>query len=294
MSSRAVFFVKEERPYYFRRMIEFDYVPGLAPSQKKKNVENLFRAVESKFPQAKLLEISTKSLDPSGEALSPFNLMLRLPSLKKDFPIENIFQASKVFEHGGPYVDLLGRTPLEAKRDERLKTSGEVVHFLLENKKYPTNPSTAFYTWLYFLAIRSQPLLAKRLLAFDAFSDIENAKDPKGGNQAMACCMYVSMAKVGILSQIKTFDDLVEAMYHINILEIKEQKNPADHAQSLRDLGKASPKRRFSVGDWIIHPTVGKGEVIKKDSKSYTIYFKVSGPKVLSKAFVEKECQLLD
>lgn len=294
MSTRAVFFIKEERPYYFRRLIEFEYVPGLSPAQKKKNVENLRQAVESKFPEAKLLEISTKSFDPTGEALSPFRLTLRLPSLKKDFPIENIFQASKVFEQGGPYVDLLGTTPLEAKRDERLNNSGEVVHFAMEAKKYPAHPSTAFYTWLYFLAIRTRPLFAKRLLAFNAFSDIENAKDPKGGNQAMACCMYVSMAKAGILSRIKTFDDLVEAMYHTNILEIKEQKNSADQAQSLIDLGKASPKRRFSVGDWIIHPKVGKGEVIKKDSKSYTVYFKVSGPKVLSKAFVERECQLLD
>ena len=49
----------------------------------------------------------------------------------KEFSVENAFQAGKVFENGGPFLDLLTVTPREAKRDTRLKESGRLLKFKL-------------------------------------------------------------------------------------------------------------------------------------------------------------------
>ncbi len=286
--------VTPQRPYYKKAKIEFEFFPGQSASQKKKNVEALHAAFLKRYPTMKVLEISTKSDQEVGIALSPFNLTLRLPFLQKAFSIENIYQASKVYEHGGPFYDLLGASALEAKRDPRKQKVGKVVHFNLENKQYPANPDTAFYTWLYFRAIKEHPLLAQKLLEFNAFTDIECAEEPKGGNQALACCIYVSMAQAGVLKNIHSFSDLVDAMYYSPILKVEDQKQTKVEDTSLSlVLPKTEKRKAFAIGEWIVHPTIGKGEVVKKDSKSYTIYFKVSGPKVLSKEFVEKTCRPL-
>ena len=54
------------------------------------------------------------------------NLMKYVPELKKSFPIENVYQAGKVFENGCQYTDLILISPKDAKRDERLKNSGYI------------------------------------------------------------------------------------------------------------------------------------------------------------------------
>lgn len=48
----------------------------------------------------------------------------------KSFSVETAFQGSKVFEKGGPYVDLLNGTSRDAKKDMRLKESGNLIEFL--------------------------------------------------------------------------------------------------------------------------------------------------------------------
>lgn len=54
-----------------------------------------------------ILEVSTKSTNPTGVALSAFNLKFYEIKTDREYPLENIFQSSKVFERGGPYRDLL-------------------------------------------------------------------------------------------------------------------------------------------------------------------------------------------
>jgi len=52
-------------------------------------------------------------------------------------PLECVYQASKVFMEGGPFRDLLERNPRDAKRDERLKTSGPLKEFQFEGVEWP-------------------------------------------------------------------------------------------------------------------------------------------------------------
>ena len=95
---------------------------GWRLSQKKKNVARLHEALGGEC-----LEVSTKSDVVIGTKLSAFNLKL------DGHTLENIFQSSKVFENGGPYRDLLNVSPKEAKRDQRLKSSGNLKGFEYDN-----------------------------------------------------------------------------------------------------------------------------------------------------------------
>ena len=76
--------------------------------------------------------------------------------MDKSVTVENIYQASKCFETGGPYTDLLNKTPKEAKKDTRLKTSGRIIKYVYEGKDYPAEPFDLFYDHIYFEALREK------------------------------------------------------------------------------------------------------------------------------------------
>lgn len=104
-----------------------------------------------------------------GVKLSAFNLRL------DGHTLENIFQSAKVFKHGGPYTDLLEVSPKEAKRDQRLQSSGALQAFRYQGEDFPLVPKSVFYDYLYIRAVK-ESLTAeemKTVLQYDYFTDIE-------------------------------------------------------------------------------------------------------------------------
>ena len=71
---------------------KFEWNPGFAPSQKKKNVTNLHKAINNKSP-GNALEILTKSDIGLGYNISAFVIKIN------GICLENVFQASKKYEH---------------------------------------------------------------------------------------------------------------------------------------------------------------------------------------------------
>ena len=112
MAVRPVFCTKSKAPFYETVNVDFKFNAGFDISQKQKNVIAIHEAFKSEAPDKKVLEISTKSLQPEGRALSAFNLCKILPKAKRRVPVECVFQSSKQFEDGGPYLDLLDRKPM--------------------------------------------------------------------------------------------------------------------------------------------------------------------------------------
>jgi len=92
---------------------------------------------------------------------------------------------------GGPFRDLLERNPRDAKRDERLKTSGPLKEFQYEGVKWPLSSATAFYDYLYVKALAESDELSERLQEFRAFTDI--AFNPKKSQscQARSAALFV-------------------------------------------------------------------------------------------------------
>jgi hypothetical protein len=138
--------------------VRFHWHPGLAPSQKKKNGVELHAAALAQGI-GPLLEISSKSELEISQKLSAFYLKIGIGD--KQTTVECAYQGSKVFEHGGPFVDLYWKDSREAKRDPRLRESGKLVRFEFEGDIYPTSPAIVFYDWLYFQSAISTSRMAR-------------------------------------------------------------------------------------------------------------------------------------
>jgi len=204
MASRMFFIARPDGSPAFREAYaEFAWYSGFAVSQKQKSILSFHEAIRRSYPNVSLLEISTKSTEELGVALSAFNLMF-CGADGKEYPLENIFQSSKVFANGGPYRDLLGVHPKDAKRDERLRTSGKLLRFEYDGKEWPLLPKTIFYDWIYITALKRRPELAERLLDFGAFTDIEFNPENSVNCQARAAAIYVALAKSGRLDIVDT------------------------------------------------------------------------------------------
>ena len=48
---------------------------------------------------------------------------------KRQVPISTVFEAAKVFEHGGPFADLLTCAPSKVHKDTRLRTNGKLLRY---------------------------------------------------------------------------------------------------------------------------------------------------------------------
>lgn len=180
-------------------LVEFDWVPGMAISQGRKSVQNLHSSAESNLGITNILEISTRSLDEFGVSLSAFNLQITFQGRK--YPVEVIYQACKVFQSGGPFLDILSSSSINAKRDSRLRESGPILGYRFEEIDWPLAPSPNFYDYLYIRALLESDKRHK-LLEYNAFSDLAYnqtsliSKPGKSFNcQARSAAIYVSLMK---------------------------------------------------------------------------------------------------
>lgn len=180
--------------------VEFEWFPGMSMSQSRKSIASLHQAAQSLIGVSEVLEISSKSPIELGVYLSAFNLMIRTVKYEREFSLECAYQASKVFERGGPFVDLLNVKSIEAKRDPRLNQYGRLTKFRFFGVEWPLVPRTAFYDWLYINALHKHPELAEQVLKYRAFSDIAFNPEKSINCQAYAAALYVSLCKRGLLS----------------------------------------------------------------------------------------------
>lgn len=209
MATRPVFMPISKPPYLQTWDAEFVYNGGFAVSQKQKNITAIHNAFHARFPDKKVLEISSKSMQEGGTELSAFHLRKYVPSLGKSIPVENVFQAGKVFKNGGPYTDLLHVSPKEAKRDERFRTSGSLIAFRFEGQDFPLRPQTAFYDFLYMNALLENEDLANTVLKYDAFTDVEFNPAKSINCQAKSAAMFVSLQRSGLVSSVNEFEKFI-------------------------------------------------------------------------------------
>ena len=181
---------------------DFEYFNGFTMSQKQKSIQSLHRSIQLRHPNKSILEISSKSPNPLGVKLSAFNLCLYDQSLQRQVPVENIFQSSKIFEHGGPYRDLLLVSSREAKQDPRIRDSGCLLKFNYNDIDWDLIPRTAFYDWLYIHALNSHKELSEQILDYDIFTDIEFNAKRSINCQARSAAMFVSLVRSDRLENV--------------------------------------------------------------------------------------------
>ena len=179
--------------------VQFEWFPGMAKSQAQKSIVSLHARAQEQLHVDKVLEISSKSLDDLGVALSAFNLMIRTPK-GDQYSLECAYQSAKVFERGGPFKDLRHMRSIDAKRDPRLLQHGRLTKFTIYGMDWDLLPRTAFYDWLYINALHKHPELAEHVLSYRAFSDIAFNPERSVNCQAYAAALYVSMHDRGLLT----------------------------------------------------------------------------------------------
>ena len=212
MAEKMVFLASEDN-YFEEEIIEYIYYSGFAVSQKQKSIRSLHESIHKLYPDKSILEISTKSDVELGIKLSAFNLPFYHEEIGEGRNIENVFQSSKVFEDGGPYLDLLNVSPKEAKRNSKLYESGQLINFELYGKTWPLNPKTMFYDWIYINALKQNMSLAKELLKYDIFTDIEFNFKKSLNCQARSAAIFVSLCRNNKLEEMTQSPDIFKSIY---------------------------------------------------------------------------------
>ena len=208
MAVRPVFTVSLDKRLCIKRDVEFTFYSGFSDAQKKRCIKSLHHSYLQEVPEARVLEVSSRSEEQLGVHLSAFNLMMTCGNGAR-MSVESAFQGSKVFEQGGPYRDLWNKSPRDAKRDSRLRSSGNIIAFQFGEKRFNSEPKTFFYNWLYIhtLTQEGNEDLAELVLAYDAFTDIEFNPKRSLNCQAEAAAIYVSLSKQGLLQDALASED---------------------------------------------------------------------------------------
>jgi type I restriction enzyme M protein len=210
MAHRPIFIATGDSALYSALNAEFTWSSGFALSQQRKNVSAMHEYFKRLYPDKQILEISGKSTEKCGIDASAFSLKKYVPSLGISVEVERIFQSSKVFREGGPYNDILQKTPKEAKQDERLKNSGPLVKFIFEGSDYPIFPKTAFYDFIYINALLENHEVANKLLKYDAFTDIAFNPQKSINCQARAAAIYVSLVRRKLIEKALNFSEFLK------------------------------------------------------------------------------------
>jgi hypothetical protein len=194
MAERPIFVPEPESARLVQEVfLSLTWNPGFATVQKEKNIKALHKAAAA-VGYRNILEVSTKSGNKRGQHLSAFYLKVKTEKLGQ-IPLECAFQGSKVFEHGGPFVDLYDMDVREAKRDPRLNESGRLIAFEFGGTRWPLEPKTAFYDWLYAGCIYPHREWARKLFAYGGFSDIEFNPFRSVNCQARSIALFLSLMK---------------------------------------------------------------------------------------------------
>lgn len=202
MASRPIYVPSYESTLLVEtKFVEFTWYPGMAPSQRQKSIVALHQSAKELAICRHPLEVSSKSLDELGVQLSAFNLSCKTERHERNFTVETAYQSSKVFTRGGPFRDLLCGTSIAAKKDPRLKDSGDLIGFFFFGAHWSLEPKTAFYDWVYLNALRKNNWAIKKLDDFDAFTDIEFNPVKSINCQAYSVALFKSLNGRGLVDE---------------------------------------------------------------------------------------------
>ena len=179
------------------RILSITWAPGFSETQKRRNINSLHSEARRQG-LTRVLEISSKSDTKVGQRLSAFSLKIHLDA--GSFPLESVYQGSKVFHQSGPFAQVFEMTPRDAKKYIRSRECGRLTEFRLLGRSYPLTPKNAFYDWLYIRSLRDHSDWIEQNVHYDAFTDIEFNPVKQVNCQARAFSEYLSLVKRGTLN----------------------------------------------------------------------------------------------
>ena len=219
------FYFKANENKVEAKEINFAFYSGFAPIQKIKSRDSMHKSILKQEPNAKILEVSTKSDNVFGTRLSAFNLMI------DNRPFECAFQEAKRFkisdsiitnieldtkgkgkhsidisdrlvgENGVYYLEPISDNPRELKSllkaFMKANKNAKLSHFAYKGEIFEINAGVAnsesyFYDFLYFRALRENFSKSeiRQILQYNIFTDIEFNHKVSINCQARSCALY--------------------------------------------------------------------------------------------------------
>ena len=200
MAERPVFVPCSAVPFVKEKLVTFRWHAGLARTQAQRSIIELHASAQA-AGLGPLLEISSKGSDSVGIKLSAFNLTFKAPNGRR-VTVESAYQGSKVFQNGDHFPELYFATSRDAKLDERVKGRSDIGGFDYYGTPWPTQPTTAFYDWLYLQALAQNPDLMSVLGTYSGFTDIAFNPQKSSACQARCAAMCIGLTQNGLWTQV--------------------------------------------------------------------------------------------
>lgn len=208
MASRDVYFVNT-RDNLKKKSVNFKWYPGFAKAQKQKSISSLHKNFKSLYSESfseryiKILEVSSASRSTLGNEASAFNLHVK--TTHGVYTVEQLFQAGKIYENNGSLEGSLNLKSKQAKRRSyKVNKNDTLVGFGLFGAKFPLTPKTFFYDWIYLHGLIQNTDIFKRLLKYNAFTDIYANPKYTINSQAKSCAIFIMLyKKFGLKKLIK-------------------------------------------------------------------------------------------
>lgn len=201
MASRPVFYVNEKNDFC-QKNVNFKWNPGFAEVQLQKNIAAIHSSFLKEYSNLKILEVSSAATDYVAIKASAFNISVQ--TTRGLFTVEQAFQAGKVFKNAGVQNYLLKYSSLDAKKViSSINEKDQLVAFEEFGNKFPLEPKTYFYNWIYLKALnqKQNKLIRNKILQYDAFTDIYFNPKKSFSCQAQACSIYVSLYRKNKLKE---------------------------------------------------------------------------------------------
>lgn len=216
MAIRSVFVSKTTYPFFEEILITFHHFPGFALSQKRKCQIGLHQNFLAKYPEQKVLEISSASLMSLGSKLSAMNLKKR--TKQGITSVESAFQSSRIYSNGtvsvGPFPEYLFLPGKECKK--LVKQASKDMHsyqYEFDGMVFyaPDYHISLFYDYLYLNALMEpeNEEISTQLLeeGYLAFSDLAT----KSLNcQSRSAAIYVGLVKAGLIDRVQDYGTYLE------------------------------------------------------------------------------------
>ncbi len=207
MAVRKVYISLAAYPYAKEISVTFPW----SNKSKQQNVQAVLDSFHDVYPDVSALEVSLAASRPEGIHAAAMKLPLHLDAMEQDVPVGIVYEASKVFENGGPYVDLLQCSRQKVQKDPRLQQSGKCIRYCLQGTEFSMEPHPyAFFNWLYGCALRQNPEKTDDILKYRAFSDLDLGSTKKDRNSpARAAAVYAGLAAAGKLDCLDSYEAFV-------------------------------------------------------------------------------------
>ena len=226
MSERSVFVSKSVYPFFEEVHVNMDWFGGFAMSQKRKSQISLHLNFLTRYPEHKILEISSASLYSLGAKLSAMNLSKR--TLRGCSCVESVFQSSRIYSDGtrsiGPFPEFLFLPGKECKK--RVKELSEGMHsnqYCFDGMTFfaPSHHISQFYDYIYLNALLEEENLdVSNCLLQDGYCAFSDLATKSLNSQARSAAIFVGLMKAGLINEVTIWSHICD------YLERKKMDDP--------------------------------------------------------------------